>query len=303
MMLAVLGFLVGSLALCRSLVAQPADANLAPEAFDERMRVEQKHFLQCLAYVYNPALWISYNDSLYFAAPTEAQLRQVEIMKADRERYVALTNRVVRHALAARAMAESGIGEQWQKKLLLPYSGANPNLTPTLGRRVLAVPRYQLLQSFGAGDALVQTEGATCFVMNFGRGKTDAGCTNGLWIKEGMKTYGAPTGETKTVEAYTSASLNSAEIAVLTRVALAFQREATALDANAGARQDFEDHKARATDGNPYMEYLLAKDYLDGNGTAQDQTLGLDWMRRAAKSGSGDAQTYLEKSGQKAPSP
>ena len=42
------------------------------------------------------------------------------------------------------------------------------------------------------------------------------------------------------------------------------------------------------------MEYLLAKSYLEGSGTAKDEKLGLEWMKRAAKNGSGDASAYLE---------
>ncbi len=59
--------------------------------------------------------------------------------------------------------------------------------------------------------------------------------------------------------------------------------------------------RARATDSNPYMQYLLAKAYLEGKGTERDEKLGMEWMRRAARSGSGDATAYLERSASKAP--
>ena len=49
------------------------------------------------------------------------------------------------------------------------------------------------------------------------------------------------------------------------------------------------------------MEYLFARCYLDGKGTEKDEKLGMEWMNRAAKSGSGDAISYLEKLGHKAP--
>jgi TPR repeat protein len=49
------------------------------------------------------------------------------------------------------------------------------------------------------------------------------------------------------------------------------------------------------------MEYLLARCYLDGKGTDKNEVVGMEWMNRAAKSGSGDAISYLEKLGRKAP--
>jgi TPR repeat protein len=49
------------------------------------------------------------------------------------------------------------------------------------------------------------------------------------------------------------------------------------------------------------MEYLLAKAYLEGRGTEKNEQVGLDWMNRAAKSGSGDAKSYLEALGHKGP--
>ena len=46
-----------------------------------------------------------------------------------------------------RLIAASGIGESWQKKILLPFSATNQNLTPTLDRPVRVIPRYKVLQS------------------------------------------------------------------------------------------------------------------------------------------------------------
>ena len=92
--------------------------------------------------------------------------------------------------------------------------------------------------------------------------------------------------------------LNKEEEAVLAQVSAAFQREAAALVQQIDApraREEFEACKARATDANPYIEFLLAKCYLEGKGTPKDETQGMEWMRRAARSGSGDAATYLEK--------
>ena len=94
--------------------AQAAGGGSSPHSSDEQMLSEQKHFLECLSCVYSPAWWLSYNDSLYFHARNEAQARQLEAMKAARSKYLALTNQETRHALTARLMAESGIGETWQ---------------------------------------------------------------------------------------------------------------------------------------------------------------------------------------------
>jgi TPR repeat protein len=160
-----------------------------------------------------------------------------------------------------------------------------------------------VLQSLAEGDALLQDDQATYFVMDFGRGAEDASGTNALLIKEGVKSY-SEGGGFNTVEAFANASLSKEEKAVLTRVAAAFQKQAASLAqemASPNAAQEFEDCKARATDSNPYMEYLLAKCYLEGKGTDKDEKLGLEWMNKAAKSGSGDAISYLEKSGRKAP--
>ncbi len=92
-------------------------------------------------------------------------------------------------------------------------------------------------------------------------------------------------------------SLSAEERGVLDRVADAFQREAARLGQKVAAlkaTQDFEDCRSRATDSNPYMQYLLAKCYLEGKGTDKDDKLGMEWMNRAARSGSGDARAYLE---------
>jgi TPR repeat protein len=176
-------------------------------------------------------------------------------------------------------------------------------LTPTVDRPLHVIPSYKMLQSFTNGDALIQDDQSTCFVMNWGRGAGDASGTNALLIKEGVKTYAA--GERfKTVDAFTSVSLSQEETAVLNRVAAACRKQAAALGQQLAAPkawEEFEDCKARATDSNPYMEYLLAKAYLEGKGTEKDEKLGMEWMRRAAKSGSGDAASFLEKLGRKAP--
>ena len=267
------------------------------------MVAEEKHFLECLAAVYSPAFWISYNDSLYFQPKNEAQMRQLEAMKAARSLYVALTNRAKRHELAEKGIAASGIGEAWQRKILLPLSTTNLDLTPTLGRPLRTLPKYKVLKSLPEGDALLQDDNATYFVMNFGRGAEDGSGTNALLIKEGVKSY-SEGGGFKTVEAFSNASLSKEEKALLARVAAAMQKQATFVGreiASPKAVLAFEDCKARATDSNPYMEYLLARCYLDGKGTEKDEKLGMEWMNRAARSGSGDALAYLEKLGSKAP--
>jgi hypothetical protein len=294
---------IGGLLLCLRVLAQSSIAGAAPDDLSDQGRSEQKHFLECLAVVYSPSFWFSYNDCLYFQAKNEAQVRQLEAMKAARSKYLVLTNREIRHELAARGIAASGIGESWQKKILLPFSTTNQDLTPTLGRPLRMLPRYKVLQSLAEGDALLQDDQATYFVMDFGRGGEDASGTNALLIKEGIKSYSEGT-DFRTVEAFANAALSKEEKAVLTRVAAAFQKQAGSLAqiiASPKAAQEFEDCKLRATDSNPYMEFLLAKCYLEGKGTEKDEKLGMEWMNKAAKSGSGDAISYLEKSGRKAP--
>lgn len=283
--------------------APAAERVAAPEGFKEQLRREQKHFVECLAAVYSPEWWVSYNGSLYFQPRDEAQAVQLEAMKTARAAYVTLTNRETRHELAARLVAASGVGETWQAKLLLPYSATNHNLTPTLTRPVRVVPAYRVAQSFPNGDALIEDGESTLFVMNFGRGAGDASGTNALLLREGTKTYAAG-GSFKTVEAFENVALSPEEKAVLNRVAAACRKEAASLvqpAAGAAESEEFQALKARATDNNPYMEYLLAKAYLEGKGTENDEKLGMDWMRRAAKNGSGDAAAYLERLGKKEP--
>jgi TPR repeat protein len=294
---------IGCLFLCLGLLTQSTGSSASPEDLSAQTLAEQKHFLECLAAVYSPTFWISYNDALYFQVKSEEQAQQLEAMKLARSRYLVLTNRETRHTIAAKAIAASGIDENWQRKILLPFSATNQDLTPTLRKPLRILPRYKVLQSLPHGDALLQDEAATYFVMNFGRGAADTSGTNAFLIKEGTKTY-SEEGGFKTVEAFANVSLSQEEQAVLTRVAAAFHRQASALAERNNApkaREEFENCQARATDSNPYMEYLLAKCYLEGRGTDKNETLGMEWMNKAAKSGSGDAVSYLEKLGRKAP--
>jgi TPR repeat protein len=306
---------ISRLLLCVGVLAQPIVKGASPEALSEQMLSERKHFADCLAAVYDPAFWISYNGCLCFQPKTEDQVRQLEAMQAARSKYVALTNRQTRHEIAARGIAASGIDQRWQQKILLPFSPTNQDLTPTLRKPFRHIPQYKLLQTLPRGDALIQDGATTCFVMDFGRGTDDSRGTNACLIREGVKTY-SEGGSLKTVEAFENVSLGSEEKAVLTRVAAAFRREAAAFTQQAAAsqvpavapetvtpkaREEFEDGKARATDTNPHMEYLLARCYLEGKGTERNEALGMEWMTRAAKSGSGDAISYLEKTGRKGP--
>ncbi len=297
--LAFIGCWLLSLGFC----TQAADRGSAADGLDDPMLREQKHFLECLASVYSPAWWFSYNGSLYFQPRNEAQVQQLEAMKAARSKYVALTNRQTRYELAAKVIASSGIGEAWQKRVLLPFSTTNENLTPTLERAVRVVPSYNVLQCFTNGDALIQDGQSTLFVMDFGRAATNTSGTNALLIREGLKTYSSG-GAFQTVSAFENVALSSEETAALERVVAACQKELASLGqpaADSQAQEEFEACKARATDSNPYMQFLLAKAYLDGKGTEKDGKLGMDWMRRAARSGSGDAIAYLEALGRKAP--
>jgi TPR repeat protein len=267
--------------------------------YEDPMSRERKHFLESLSYVYSPQFWISYNAGLYFAVFTEQQAQQLDTLKLARSQYASLTDPRRRHELAAHGIAASGVDESWRRKLLLEYSDANQNLTPTLGKRVMILPAYRILQRLGNGDALLQDlAGTVFFAMNHGRAADDAGCTNGLFVKEGEKTYTTKSGTQNTVEAYASVGLSAAERLVLQRVSSEFRKEAAAIQKPAVIaaqdRSEFELLKTRATDSNPYMQFLVAKAYLEGKGTPKDEQLGLEWMRRAQSNGSGDAKSYID---------
>lgn len=302
---------------CGSAGAQVASSNTVPPSAGNRLQAEQVHFLQCLAFVYDPSRWMSYNGALYFWPHTDHDLDQLEAIKTDRSEYVAFTNRLERHKLASQVLAGSGLNESWQKKLLLPYANTNQDLTPTIKRTVRWFPKYELVKNLGAGDALIADEEAAYFVLEYGRAASDALRTNAILVREGTKSFKSPSGEMATVEAFTNAGLNRDEVATLRRAAAAYAKAAesfirsnslpvavaTVADSKPKAQvstsdkaAEFELHKARASDNSPYMQYLLAKDYLEGLGTRKDEKLGLEWMRRAAKNGSGDARTYLERS-------
>ena len=281
-----------------SLWAQAVDSEAPSGGRSERGVMEEKHFVECLAYVYSPSLWISYRGSLYFAPKDETTERQVEALKTARSRYVVLTNREVRHEIAASVIAASGIDKKWQQKLLLPYSEAQLNLTPTLNRPFLVVNSYKTVLSLGEGDVIIEDDQGTAYlVMDLGRGITKGASTNLYLIKEGERAFATKTGDYQRVQAFSNAALNTEETSVLNRVVTAFQSKAAALARELSgfkAQQEFADLKARASDNNPYMEYLLARCYLDGKGTQKDERLGMEWMQKAQKNGSGDAKTYLQ---------
>jgi TPR repeat protein len=282
--------------------AQSSSTEPPTQPRSERLILEEKHFIECLAYVYSPALWINYKGSLYFAPKDENQFRQIEALKAARSKYIALTNREARHELASTALASSGLDEHWQKKLLLPYSDSNPNLTPTLNRPFRVLKAYKVLQSLEEGDVLIQDGQEILLLMGSGgHGVTETNTALPL-VKEGERSFAASSNEFQRVEAFSRADLGKEEVAVLNRAVAAFQAKDLALAqelANFKAKQEFEDSKARATDNNPYLQYVVARSYLEGKGVQKDDRLGLEWMTRAANNGSGDAKTYLEKVGQK----
>jgi TPR repeat protein len=278
-------------------VARPS----SPRGESAQWLAEQRHFLECLAVVYAPALWLSYNGSLYFAVRNEAQARQLAEMKTARSQYVALTNRLTRYQIAKAVLSDSGVAETWQRKLLLPYSETNQNLTPTLERPMRFLASYELLEAMPGGDAVIAGEGTTNFVLLFGRGAADTFHTNAVLVHEGQKAYVTPSRERIRIPAFTDASLTAEEIAVLNQVAVAFRNQAAGIRIAAAKpraaddlKADFQGYQARAKDSSPYMEYMLAKCYLEGLGTETNRELGLEWMNRAARNGSGDAKTYLE---------
>jgi len=264
----------------------------------ESLLREQRHFVECLIYGFSPALWISRGGSLYFMPKSDVQEQRIETMKAEREDYVAFTNLQARYEFAAKLMADSGLDPAWQTKLILPWSPTNRNLIPTLEKPLRLLPVYTLLQTLRDGDALLQEGKYIYFVMDYGRAADDAFRTNCVLVKEGTKTYRTVAGASKTVEAFTDAGLNQEEIEVLNRVVAGLRQKSASLgQALAGyrAKQAFEQHRSLAAESNPYMEFRLASDYLAGTGTPRNEALGLEWMAKAAKHGSGDAEAYLEK--------
>ena len=204
-------------------------ADSLPSGNEGQLRKEEIHFLQCLAFVYDPALWLSYQDNLYFRPRTDDQIERLLEMKKSREQYVALTNRANRYELAARAIAHSGIGEPWQKKLLLPYSDTNQDLTPTRKLSVHWLAKYEVVRTFDGGDAVLADDSGVFFVMEFGRAADVAHHTNAILVKEGMKSFKSQSGDYVHVEAFTDAGLNREEIAVFQRVVVAFKTEAASL--------------------------------------------------------------------------
>jgi TPR repeat protein len=295
---------IGCLCLGPLVRAQSSITNASSQDQKQQMVREEKHFVESLGYVYSPALWISYRSGLYFALKNEAQARQIETLKTARANYVALTNREARHDLASRVIADSGIDEHWQRKILLPSSLTNQNLTPTLDKPLRVLTGYKLLRSFEDGDALLEAQDGVCLVMNFSGPTNDASGSEAWLIKEGEKSYATAPGEYQRVAAFTSVALSEEEKAVLNRVANACHKKAAALAreiAGFGDGQEFENSLRRASDSNPFLQYQVAKAYLEGKGTEKDEKLGLEWMTKAAKNGSGDARSYLEASGHKAP--
>jgi len=296
-----------------------AQSNAPPAGTADQLLKEQTHFLECLAFVYDPAMWLSYDGSLYFAPHTETQMQHLEEMKESRNNYAALTNRLARYELTAKTIARGGIDAAWQSKILLPYSNTNQNLTPTRELTVRYLPRYMVVQTFPGGDAMLSDGGDKCFVMGFGRAADDAFHTNAVLVREGTKSFRSFGEHYVQMEAFTDAGLSREDIAVLQKAAIAFKAKAASpKPANAvlsrvtmkpaapsrdplpsAIDDDFLAHKMRARDDSPHIQFLLAKDYLQGLGTPKDEKLGLEWMQRAAANGSGDAKAYLEKAKEK----
>lgn len=292
-------------------------------AATRQMLDERVHFLKCLASVYDPKMWLSYNGSLYFYPRTESDLENLQAMKEARDNYMVLTNRLARYAIATAAVARSGVGGEWQKKLLLPYSNTNVDLTPTRDLKVTVVPKYEVLTNFSGGDTLITTETEVFFVMEYGRAIADAYMTNAVLVREGTKSFKTPNGDYVHAEAFMNAGLSREEIGILQKVSKACLTEAlfptptNAMPAVVAevtkpvnpprpkppvrkrevnlAEDEFQRHLMMAKDSSPYIQFLLGKDYFEGLGTAKDEKLGMEWMERAAKNGSGDAKVYLER--------
>ena len=277
--------------------ASAAESPAAPAGSEQLLR-EQKHFLECLAVVYHPSFWISYNGRLYFQIKDQSQLRKLDVMKSARAQYAAFTDFRARYNLAAEALADSGLPEADQRKILLPFSDSNPNLTPTLTKSFRILTRYQVVQKFGEGDALLREGEDVSFVMDINAATAGTSGTNAWLVREGTKVYTASDGSKQTVEAFTSVGLSPDDATILLRASAAFHKRAEAINhqlAEAKTHREFADSLARADDSNPYLQYQVAVAYFEGKGAPKDEKLGLEWMKRAAQNGSGDAKAYLEK--------
>ena len=324
----------------------PVDQAAAAGSLDRALTQEQSHFLRCLAYVYSPVLWINYDNTLYFAQKTEEQAAKVHEMIDQRAKYVALTNRLTRHQLAAQVLAQSGLDPSWQRKLLLPYSETNQSLTPTLGRDPALLSPYLVLDLNGEGvlntnvfnkdEALVRapvgTNVLTFVASQWGHAPHDSSGT-GLWVVEmeptATRRYATALGF-QVVPVLACVNLNDEEQAVLSRASAAFEKAAQSLNvpvqqehvpervaeraperapervaelvpavARDRARETFNSYLAAANDSIPSVQFLVGKGYYEGQGTPRNEKLGIEWLNKAAKNGSGEAQDYLEKLAQK----
>ncbi|HVV70833.1 MAG TPA: hypothetical protein VHI52_04920, partial [Verrucomicrobiae bacterium] len=206
-------------------------------------------------------------------------------------------NSEVRHEIADQVISGASLDESWRKKLLLPYSESKPNLTPTLDRPFHVVSGYKLIQSFQNGDALIETKDGDLFVLDLPLATEDQSKTNLFLVKAGEKAFARAPGQYQHIDAFAVATLSKDQEAVLLKVVAAFENKAASLTrelAGFKAKQEFESSKARATDNNPYLQYVVARCYLEGTGTPKDDKQGLEWMKKAAGNGSGDAKTYLQ---------
>jgi hypothetical protein len=323
------------------LLAQPA----APGGIDQPLLAEQKHFLQCLAYVYSPAFWISYENKLYFSIKTEEQDMRIHEMIDQRAKYVALTNRLARHQLATQALAQSGLDDSWQKKLLLPYSDTNANLTPTLDAEKVTAPlgSYLVLDLDGEGvldpsrsvfnkdevlvRAPVGTNVLTFVASQWTHAPHEVSGTN-LWVIDTQKKrrYATSLPSFQEVPVLACVELSKEEQVILSRASAAFEKAAQALIipiqqervserpatrvpervaervpevARDRARETFNSYLSSASDSIPSIQFLVGKGYYEGQGTPKNEKLGLEWLNKAAKNGSGEAQAYLENLAQK----
>src|SRR5262249_49517529 len=62
-----------------SILARGAETHLSSN--EGQLRKEQVHFLQCLVFVYDPTMWLSYQGNLYFMPRTDDQIEKLGQMK------------------------------------------------------------------------------------------------------------------------------------------------------------------------------------------------------------------------------
>ena len=192
--------------------------------------VEERDWLARMSKFFTPEFWVSYNGTLYFEPKGNEKFQWVKEARSARKRYTILTNSFATptcgglYDLVAKGIADSGVEERWQKMVLVPRSSPvrTNSIFPKLNKTLSTIGEFKLLQSFENGDALIKDAESTFYVYGLGRAVDDKIYLNAELVKEELKTYTTVAGGTKTVEAYTSVSLNRKEKEMLSKISESF---------------------------------------------------------------------------------